>query len=204
MIEINLIEKKKGFKAPVIIGIDFAKLPYVRIGFMAILYYFGVPEIVSRWEEERAIFNERANKIQKELKAVENDLAKYKNIKSQLMAFNKQIEKLKLRSKQVDQIIQEKTNPKLLLEKIARSVPEDVWFDTMKISSKKEIEITGGSESYTSIGQFIVEANESPYFGKSLQLADTKTAMEKVQGVEVRIETFKINGRIDIFDPFVK
>ena len=48
------------------------------------------------------------------------------------------------------------------------------------INDKNEIEISGGSETYKSIGSFIVRVNESSFFGKSLILADSKTIAERV------------------------
>jgi hypothetical protein len=121
-------------------------------------------------------------------------LKKNTGVKDQLTAFNQQITKLKERSAQVDTIIGIKTNPRYLLEKIARSTPNDLWFEEL---------ILNGSESYQSIGGFIASVNESAFFGKSLQLKDSKTEESNVKGVSFRQEKFVIQGNIEIYDPFI-
>jgi Tfp pilus assembly protein PilN len=203
MIEINLLEKKKGFKAPVVLGIDIAKLPWKSIIISCLVVTYPMDFLR---EQLVAIQTEKSG----EVVALRNNLSKLKRelrgnrtIKDQLQAFNKQIERLKSRTAQVDKIIKLKTNPRYLLEHLARSAPEDLWFDELILNDKNGIIIKGASESYKSIGLFIAKANDSAFFGKSLQLKDSKTKEVTERGVTLRQENFTIEGNISVFDPFI-
>jgi hypothetical protein len=204
MIEINLIEQKKVFKAPTVLGVDLGQLNFKMLIFSFALYY--VPDLFLKdyFEQERMSFTTQLEELNGKLKKIENDLKGNENIRERLDAFNKQIEKLRERSQQVDSIVQERTNPKKLLELIARSVPEDLWFDQLQITAEKEIVIRGGAETYKSIGDFIGQANDSPFFNRSLALTDSKTQNENVGGKEFRVEMFEIKGKISVFDPWVQ
>ncbi len=204
MIEINLIEQKKKLKAPVVLGIDLGKLPWGKLIISYLVATLPVGFIddhfkseIKKDEKEVNLLNQRYQKLRREVKANES-------IKAQLLAFNEQIEKLKSRSEQVDKIIKSKTNPRYVLEKIARSTPDNVWFEGLTINDSNEIEIEGGTDSYTSIGEFIVNLNDSPYFGRTLQLADSETKEETYNGNLFRVEKFSIKGRVDIYDPFTQ
>ena len=52
--------------------------------------------------------------------------------------------------------------------------------------------------------EFIVNLNESPYFGRTLQLSDSKTEEEIYQGETFRVEKFSIKGKVEVFDPFTQ
>ncbi len=133
---------------------------------------------------------------------LKKDIGKNSNIEEQLEAFNRQIEKLKERSVQVEKIIDEKTNPLRLLERIARSIPEDLWLSFLEITEEKEISLSGYSNSYKSIGEFIQIANETPFFDKTLILSESKPEEITREGKKMRIETFKIKGTIQTYEPF--
>jgi Tfp pilus assembly protein PilN len=204
MIEINLLEKKRSLKVPVVLGVDLAEINWKPLIFTFLIMYFVPPLVEDFWTEERALVQSQVDDLDKKVKDLRKDLKKNRNIKDKLVAFNKQIAKLKERSQFVDKIIRTRTNPRHILEKIARSAPENVWLEELNINEKKEITINGGSTDYKSIGDFIVEANESPFFNKSLQLGDSKTIKEEKQGVEIRVETFSIKGTISVYDPFMQ
>lgn len=204
MIEINLLEQKKAFKVPSVMGIDFTDINLKMLGF-AILYAY-IPEIfvekyyaseIKDLDAAIAVETKIARKLKKELKGS-------RQVQEKLKAFNLQVKKLRERSNLVDKIFKEKTNPKKVLEKVARSVPEDLWFDSLAINEDKSVDIKGAANSYKSIGNFITSANDSAYFGSSLMMADSKTAAEKNGLRETRIETFEIKGRIITFDPETK
>lgn len=203
MIEINLLEKKNTFKAPVVLGIDLGKLPWMSIIISYIIATAPLGYIKEYFDGQQAEKKQEANTLKKRLNRLKADLKKNQGIKEQLTAFNRQIDKLKERSEQVDKIIELKTNPRYLLEKVARATPEDLWFNEMLISDKDEITIKGASESYRSIGLFIAKANESAFFGKSLQLKDSKTEEVEEKGVTFRQESFVIQGNISLYDPFI-
>lgn len=204
MIEINLLEKKRSFKAPVILGVDFAEVNWKPLVVAGILYYY-VPDFVNEYfVKERSVIENQVKELEKQNREFRKQLKKNQNIKDKLGAFNKQIARLKERSKFVDRIIQERTNPRHVLEKVARSTPNNVWFEELSITEEKEIIISGSSTDYKSIGDFIVEANDSPFFNKSLQLSDSKTIKEEGENSEIRLETFSIKGNIAVYDPFMQ
>ena len=132
------------------------------------------------------------------------EIKKNENIKGQLLAFNEQIERLKTRSEQVNKIIKSKTNPRFVLEKIARTTPENVWFDSLVINDENAITITGATDSYTSIGEFIANLNDSPYFERSIQLTSSNTEEENLSGNVYRVEKFIIGGDVKVYDPFTQ
>ncbi len=203
MIEINLLEKKKGFKAPVVLGIDIAKLPWKSI---IVSYLIATYPMDFLREQFKGIQAEKSGEVvalRNRLSKLKRELRGNRTIKDQLQAFNKQIEKLKSRTAQVDKIIKLKTNPRYLLEHIARSTPEDLWFDELIFNDRNDITIKGASESYKSIGIFIAKANDSAFFGKTLQLKDSKTKEVIEKGVTLRQENFTIEGKVKVFDPFI-
>ncbi len=202
MIEINLLEKKKAFKAPVVLGVDTAKLPWRMIVVASLLAKFPVDYYREYTLELEAAKQNEVKALNTELSKLRVELRKNKGIKEQLEAFNKQIERLKERSAQVDKIIKLKTNPKHLLEKMARSAPEDLWFNELILDGNDKITIKGGADSYTSIGEFILNVNDSPIFGGSLQLKDSKTEEETKDGISFREENFVIEGEVKLYDPF--
>ncbi len=203
MIEINLLNKKKGIELPVVLGID---LNQVNWKFLAVAYaitytpdWFMKPEFV----KETEVVDQEIQVLQKSLRKYKADLGKNSNVEEQLEAFNRQVQKLKRRSSQVEKIIQDKTNPRKLLERVARDIPADMWFKDLIITSTKTIEINGASESYKSIGDFIISANDSQFFGKSLILTGSNTVTEKMpDGSERRVEQFNIKGNVRAYEPF--
>ena len=204
MIEINLLEQKKQFKMPSVLGIDFSTIN-VKMLIFAILFSY-IPEIFlkSYYESENIKYDEEIKQQNTVLKALKKDLKGNEKIKEQLQAFNRQVDKLKKRSEQVDKIIKQKTNPKKILEKIARSVPGELWFTNLTIGEDKSFLIEGGANSYKSIGNFISVANNSVFFESSLVMAESKTETEKIGTRETRVETFSIKGKILTFDPETK
>jgi hypothetical protein len=201
MIEINLIEKKKSFKAPVILGVDIAKLNWKMFIIIYLVFQFVPDEINKRWEKEREEETKKFGEIQRKLKKLRKTIELNATVKEKLNAFNSQLSKLEKRSDQVDEIIKQRTNPKEIFEKVARNTPDDLWFEKINISERK-IVIEGGSQSFESIGRFISKINETPYFEGSLKMVDSKTISEKIKGQEIRSESFKIEGAIKVFDTF--
>jgi Tfp pilus assembly protein PilN len=203
MIEINLLEKKNTFKAPVVLGIDLGKLPWKSIIVSYVVATYPMGYLQEHFQNQQTAKKQEADVLNKRLRRLKRDLKKNQGIKDQLTAFNRQIDKLKERSDQVDKIIDLKTNPRYLLEKVARATPEDLWFSEINVNDQDEITIKGASESYRSIGLFIAKANESAFFGKSLQLKDSKTEEVEEKGVTFRQESFVIQGKISLYDPFI-
>lgn len=200
MIELNLLEKKAPLRLPVVLGVDLNEMNFKMLGVAMFMYY--VPEIFvrSHFDEQLKIEEETFQTIMAETRKVEAEIGKNTNVKSQLEAYNKQVEKLKARSSQVDEILKIRTNPKKILEKIARSIPEDLWFDQLRINEKSEVIITGGAETPRSIGEFITIINDSPFFGNSITPVKQENKQGNLDGVQMSYEAFELKGKIKNYD----
>ena len=200
MIELNLLEKKEPLRLPVMLGVDFNALNFKMLGLAIVIYY--VPEIFVRgmFDHQLKSEEETYQSILSEAQKIEAEIGKKTNTKTQLEAYNKQVEKLKARSTQVDEILKIRTNPKKILEKIARSIPEDLWFDSLKIDEKSDVTISGGADSPRSIGEFITIINDSPFFGNSITPVKQESRNENLDGVPMNVEVFELKGKIKNYD----
>lgn len=200
MIELNLLEKKQPFVLPSILGMDFNVINFKMIAVALVLYY--TPDIVigqmfnSKIEETQGVLDQLMSQNTK----LQAEIAKDADIKQQVEAYKVQVNKLQSRSAQVDEILKTRTNPKKVLEKVARSIPEDVWFNEMSINDKNEISITGGSYSPRGVGEFIAVINDSPYFGGSITPAKQENKKEMLDGVMTSFEQFELKGKIINYD----
>ncbi len=201
MIEINLLEQKKPFKLPVIMGVDLAAINYKGILIAILITYLPDWFLYPAWEEELQAISKEKEVLNEKLQKLEADVRGNDAVKKQLELFNNQIAKLKERSTQVEQIIKQRTNPNKILERVARNIPEDMWLTELAVDGERKVSIQGMSTSYKSIGNFIILLNESLFFGKSLTLSDSKTEEDKDEGQGKRIEIFTIQGRVESYDP---
>lgn len=199
MIKINLLVQPKKFKIPVVMGLDIRMFNFKMLFVAWILSY--APEVmqslyfdVQKVDIEKKVEHQRA-----ELTKYNKILAKNKNVKRKIEAFDRQAKKLKEREAQVLEIIKERTNPFKVLVKVARSLPDEVWTDGIKIS-EGQMEIRGYAISYKSIGELIDTLNSSIYFSKSIRLKKTESVQRMVGREEFRIERFDISGNITRFD----
>lgn len=198
MIEVNLIKEKKPFKLPLILGIDFNDLNFKMLIIALIL--MKVPDwfIVDSWKEEIESINNRIGKYRSELIGLKNKAKTYGQVREQLSAYNNQLKKIQKRGAQVDKILKEKANPVKLLESVTRLMPKDLWFDSIRVTNARKILIKGKSTSYKSIGDFILVANESSFFGKTMTVSSASTK----ELDERRLEIFEISGQVITFDPW--
>lgn len=200
MIELNLLEKKQPLKLPVVLGVDLNTVNLKMLGLALVIYY--VPGMVLESISNDKIIE--AESILAELNTqntkLKNEIGKDTDVKSQLEAYKIQEGKLKNRSAQVDEILKNRTNPKKVLEKIARSIPEDLWFNEMLINEKNEITISGGSYSPRAIGEFITSVNDSPYFGGSITPSKQENKQESLDGILSNYEFFELKGKIINYD----
>ena len=201
MIEINLLEQKKPFKLPVIMGVDLAAINYKGILIAILITYLPDWFLYPAWEEELQAISKEKEVLNEKLQKLEADVRGNDAVKKQLELFNNQIAKLKERSTQVEQIIKQRTNPNKILERVARNIPEDMWLTELAVDGERKVSIQWMSTSYKSIGNFIILLNESLFFGKSLTLSDSKTEEDKDEGQGKRIEIFTIQGRVESYDP---
>ena len=200
MIELNLLKKKEPIKLPVVLGFDLNDLNFKMLGVAIFLYY--IPEIFIRSHFEGTLTTEREvlEQVVAQSTKITQEIGKNTNVKSQLEAYIKQVEKLKARSSQVDEILKIRTNPKKVLEKIARSIPEDLWFDSLKITDTKDVTISGGSYSPRSIGEFITIINDSPFFSNSITPTKQENKKETLDGIVSSYEVFELKGKIINYD----
>ncbi len=200
MIELNLLERKEPLKLPTVLGVDLNELNFVVIGISIVLYY--VPEMIVKSYFDGEIQKEKdiINTYKQETEKLKNEMGSSQNSQEQYLFFKKQVEKLQGRSKQVDEILKYRTNPRKVLEKIARSIPEDMWFDSFKIEANSEVSITGGSYSSRALGEFITVINDSPFFGGSITPARQENKTETFEGSAVSYDSFELKGKIKNFD----
>ncbi|WP_372651904.1 PilN domain-containing protein [Halobacteriovorax sp.] len=203
MIKINLLEQKKPFKMPVVLGIDLADLSWKGLAVVGILSFLPDFFIYPEWKTEIDEQQSQIIALQNNNRKLQRELKKNTGVKERLAAFNKQVKKLQKRTVQVDLILKEKRNPSLIMEKIARKLPSDIWFNSFLIDEDKSITIQGGGILYKSIGDFISSANSAGFFEQPLSLTESKTVEEGRTG-EYRIQVFTIKGKIDKFDPWAQ
>lgn len=200
MIKINLLEKNKPFRLPVVAGIDFNEIKFKLVLLGTIIYLIPdlfLPDFFASRQEK---LNQQVEQLNKELTKINLENKKHKGSVDQLEVYKQQEARLVERSKQVEKIIKTRTNPWQVLEKLAKSTPDDLWFDQVVISSNKTIGIQGAALSYKSIGLFIASNNDSRFFGNTMKLGTSETKSIKVEGDPYRVETFSINGSIRSFD----
>lgn len=200
MIELNLLEKKAPLRLPSVLGIDLNALNFKMIAFSIFIFYIPEIFIQSHFDDKIKEEQDVLEKVSKDTEKIRKEIGKNTNIKSQLDAYNLQVEKLKARSAQVDEILKIRTNPKKILEKIARSIPEDLWFDQLKINENKDVSIIGGSYSPRSIGEFITVINDSPFFANSITPVKQENKQETLDGVVGNFESFELKGKIKNYE----
>ena len=199
MIEINLLEKKKPIRLPVVVGIDLNEVSIKPLVFAYIFKlcvdWFVIPNIgsdVADLEIKQKGLQQQARKIQKALK-------KNKSLNKKLELFERQILKLKQREAQVEQVLKQKTNPKNIVTALSKIVPDDLWFNEITINKQQRLKIDGGAISYRSVGELISKANELEFFGGSIIIKDSQTEEEKIFGDTYRLQKFKIEGDISSY-----
>jgi Tfp pilus assembly protein PilN len=200
MIELNLLEKKQPVVLPTVLGIDLNTLNLKMLGVALVIYYLPGVVVSTLYADKTAEAEANLQALVTQNTELKTSIDKDANIKSQVDAYKSQVIKLQNRSSQVDEILKSRTNPKKILEKVARSIPEDVWFTRMAINDKNEISITGGSYTPRAIGEFITNINDSPYFGGSVTPVNQENKKEALDGVVTSYELFELKGKIINYD----
>jgi Tfp pilus assembly protein PilN len=200
MIELNLLEKKQPVVLPTVLGIDLNTINLKMLGMALIIYYLPGVVVSTLYEEKTQEAESTLQALTSQNNELKTAIEKDSNIKSQVDAYKSQVVKLQSRSTQVDEILKSRTNPKKILEKVARSIPEDVWFTRMAINEKSEISIVGGSYTPRAVGEFITNINDSPYFGGSVTPVSQENKKEPLDGVLTSYELFELKGRIINYD----
>ena len=200
MIELNLLEKKKPLVLPSVLGIDLNTLNLKMIAVAIFVYYLPGPIINFMYEDKIIAVEAEIAQATEVNKKLTQTISKNEDVKTQVQVYKEQVVRLQQRSTQVDEILKSRTNPKKVLEKIARSIPEDVWFESLIINDKNEISIQGGAFNPRAIGDFITNINDSPYFGGSIVPSIQENRNEVMEGVSTPYEYFELKGKILNYD----
>jgi Tfp pilus assembly protein PilN len=200
MIELNLLEKKQPFVLPSILGMDLNVLNFKMLAVALVIYYSPGFIVGQIFDEKIEQTQASLTKLTADNEKLKNDVNKEGNIKSQYQAYKEQVTKLQNRSNQVDEILKNRTNPKKILEKIARSIPEDVWFNELTININNEIYISGGAYTPRAVGEFITTINDSPYFGGSITPSKQENKKDNLDGTMTSFELFELRGKIINYD----
>lgn len=202
MIELNLLEKKEPMRLPVVLGVDLNELNLFMIGVAMVVWF--VPQMIldSYIETTTQTIDAEILELRESTNKAKEELAKHGSIKDKLKLYQDQVEKLKERSLQVDEILKGRTNPKKVLEKIARSIPEDVWLNDLKINGDGDVNISGGTTSSRSLGEFITIINDSPFFAGSITPTKQENKEDALNGNSY--DYFELKGKIKSYDMRVK
>jgi Tfp pilus assembly protein PilN len=204
MIELNLLEKKAPLRLPVFVGIDLNEINLIML-VVAILFWFIPSSFFDSYVESKTQEdNKQVEEVRQKIDQIKKEVGKNAQIKDILKAYQDQVEKLKGRSSQVDEILKLRTNPKKILEKLARSAPDDLWFNNLKISASNEIYVYGGTYSSRSLGEFITVINDSPYFAGTITPIKQENKQDSLDGILTSYDSFELKGKIKSFDMRVK
>ena len=197
-IEINLAKKKTNLTVG---GIDLLKVNW-KLYFVGFIIHL-IPDMYLKGElaKETQKIQSKISAVRAEAKKLEKDERRLKDLKNEIESFKIKTKELEKRSVQVEKILQIKTNPNKLLEKVARSMPEDLWLKTVSIKGNK-LNIVGYSTSYKQIGLMIENLKESPFFDDRLGEKRQKNLERSLDGKKVRLIEFTIEGPIVRYNPF--
>ncbi len=199
MIKVNLLDRKKPAKLPSIGGIDLAQVKPVPF-IMAYLFYYIVGDFVVPFINKDITGPEKQEKaLQAESRRLNKELRANASLQEKISAFDNQIQNLKKREKQVEDIMTQRSNPKEVFEAFTNIIPEDLWFDELEIKDTDKIYLKGGAISYPSLSLFLDKANNLTYFKGSLRAKNTQTQSVDIHGKKVRASTFEYEGKITSF-----
>jgi hypothetical protein len=204
MIELNLLEKKKAIKIPIILGIDIRKINYMAV-IISIVFYNGTPPFLLSYYTDLIHAEEAvAASLQSKNSKLEKDIKSRGSGRKELESYTTQIQNAKIRSMQIDEILKARSNPKKIFEVIARTIPEDVSFESLSIDIDDNIVITGESFSSRAIGDFISAINDTPYFGGSITPTKQENKQVTINGALSSVDSFELKGKIKNYDMRLK
>lgn len=199
MIKINLIEQKKPLKIPVVMGIDVTKINFKWLIFAFIIYKLPPNFVFPRFETTQKNLRDSITEIRSKNSKLLKKLGENKDLQKQITETEKKIQELKIKTKQIENILKIKTNPMPALERVAKDIPNDLWLVSLSLNDSSKFSMTGFSYSFRSISNFISLANDSKFFNRSLGVSDSKTLVETYKGQKRRVESFAIVGRMNVF-----
>lgn len=194
MIKINLLRKEKQIKIP-------PALLAIRWKWMlaAVGVFYSVDFLLNTFfmTKLRNLQTEITTKNEK-LAQVNAEIATYGDLEKKMEAFKRQIEILKERERQVEELIRTKANPTKILLHVSRSVPDDTWIENLVINGRS-FELNGFSKTFKSIDEFRNRINDSIFFNKSIILSTSRPQFLD-EASEFRVESFSLTGNISRFD----
>ncbi|OFZ20747.1 MAG: hypothetical protein A2202_06300 [Bdellovibrionales bacterium RIFOXYA1_FULL_36_14] len=198
MIKINLLGvKKEKINIPIVMGMDFRAISWTGV-ILSIIIYFGVQESINiYYNQEIDKIKEKTRLEELKFKKIKKDISNHERIKNMLNEFEVKKEQLKTKTQHVSQILENKSNPRKILERLARDIGNDLWFNVIRVQND-QINISGTAYNYHSIGGFIARANESKFFGGSFKILneEVKTESIMVKGKATNVEHFEAEGKI--------
>jgi Tfp pilus assembly protein PilN len=200
MIKINLVAPRKVKAQGALTGINFAMIKWKWAVSFLVVYLASSYYMAQDWESKKQAVNQEMSGYDTQIKKLDKEIASNKDVKEMLKMFEDQVEKLRSRADTVQEIIKAKINPEKVLERLARDIPEDVWLNEMVINPDKTISMKGAALTYKDIGEFLVRANESRFFNKSLQLKNSSTEEVSVRSYKRRVEQFEVSGLVSTFE----
>ncbi len=204
MIELNLLDRPKALKIPVVMGIDLKKIN-IPLFVISMIVYFVVPDYIKSYYDNLVNEEVQVEKGIVQINAkIEDEIKKQGASKDELELYSKQIEEARVRSLQIDEILKTRTNPKKILEVFARIIPDEVSFQSLSIDLEDNILIKGESNESRAIGDFIAALNDTPYFGGSITPIKQESKIVTINGKETNIDTFELKGNIKNYDMRLK
>lgn len=200
MIELNLLERKEVKKLPIVAGIDLNKINIPMVVGAIIFFYASSTYYTAYYEEILAQEEAVASNVREMNKKIEADIKSKEAKKKELEAYSEQLKKAQVRSMQIEEILKTRTNPKKILEVIARTIPTAMTIENLIIDKSDNISLSGTSYDSRAIGDFIAAMNDTPYFGRSITPTSQENAQEERDGVSVRIDRFELAGSIKNYD----
>ena len=202
MIKINLIsQNKKTFNVSTsTVDLSCINKKMLLLGVLLLLLSEYVGPMVWQWRINDA--NSEIEVLNRQLASIKEKSKENKDIEKSLEEYQKQIPELEKISSTVENLTSTITNPKKILEMIAKNIPDGLWFKRLEINHDNKIYIEGLSNSYKTVGDFIGNINNTPFFNQSLNLAETKTLTHQNGSQIIRLESFTLEGLIKTYDPF--
>lgn len=200
MIKLNLLDRKKAAGLPTVLGMDLNKVNLKAVIISLVVLVLPPHVIDYIYVEKINTINQNLASLNAQSEIIKKEIESNEEVRTQLESYKAQVKKLEMRSRQVDEILQFKSNPKKVLEKVARSIPDDVWIESLSIDKAHDFSLKGGADSARSIGEFITIVNDSPYFGGTLTPTRQENVREDSPNGVSSYESFELRGRIINYD----
>jgi len=195
MISVNLSTLKKPLDLANVGGLDLSKIN-VKLVVLSIVFLY-IPDffLVDSLETQKKAAEEELNGLVVE----KNKLTRRVN---SLKQFNKQVQDLERREKDLSQklevvknIITQKKNPWNILVYVARNIPPEIWLTEINYSDD-QISFKGLSLDYANQGVFLDNLKKSVFLDKSITYTKSSEGTDSTKG----LAPFEIKAKIVRFE----